>query len=111
MNQKKSSKPKSKSAHHNKKYVQKQLINEWTCQVCASLNSNANVYCQNCLQTLYYYNYVNAHLFVEKDESYLQFYEPIEVKRKYSWATNDTEEDDDGLDDSHDDGVKKDFEQ
>lgn len=84
-------KQKQRNQHHNKKYVEKQLCEEWTCQICASLNSIRDVYCQNCLQTLYYYNYVNAHLFVQKDESYLQFYEPIEIRRKYSVNTNDTD--------------------
>jgi len=45
-------------------------------------------------------------MFVEKDESYLQFYEPVEIKRKnstHSWTTNDTNCDDDFMefDDEH----------
>jgi len=36
-------------------------------------------------------------MFVEKDESYVHFNEPVEIRRKnstHSWATNDTNEED-----------------
>jgi hypothetical protein len=77
MNTKKQIKNKQKNNKKDQKYREKYIVTDWSCQVCGSLNNQMNVYCANCLQTLYYYNYINKHMFVEKDESYLQFYEPI----------------------------------
>lgn len=67
MNTKKQNKNRTKNQKHDKKYREKSIKHEWTCQICQSLNDNASFYCVNCLQTLYYYNYVNGYLFVQKD--------------------------------------------
>ena len=98
MNTNKNLKQKPKQTKKDLKYREKTFCTHWSCQVCGSLNDQANVYCANCLQNLYYYNYINRHMFVEKDESYLHCNEFVEIKRKnstHSWATNDTACDDD----------------
>lgn len=97
MQSKKNCHRKPKTQKRDLKYREKTLPTEWACTVCGSLNSQMNLYCANCLQTLYYYNYINRHMFVCKDESYPHYEQPVEVKRKYSghsWATNDTCDDD-----------------
>jgi hypothetical protein len=53
---------------------QEKLNPEWQCGVCSEKYDRSQNYCLNCLQSLYYYCYVNNQLFVEKDDSYLQLY-------------------------------------
>lgn len=95
MNVKKTIKPKTKTNKKDLKYREKIVSTHWACQICDALNTQADLYCANCLQNLYYYNYINRHIFVAKDEPQNQ---PAEIKRKnstHSWATDDT------CDDSH----------
>lgn len=77
MNTKKTNKNKQRQTKKDFKYREKPLSFDWACQVCGSLNNQMNIYCVNCLQTLYYYNYINKHMFVEKDESYMHLNEPV----------------------------------
>lgn len=47
---------------------------EWQCRVCRESYEAAIPYCLQCYHALYYYCYVNAELFVEKDLAYLPLY-------------------------------------
>ncbi len=47
---------------------------EWQCRVCRENYEAAIPYCMQCYQALYYYCYINAELFVEKDLAYLPLY-------------------------------------
>lgn len=47
---------------------------EWQCQVCAQKYDQSQQYCMACVQSLYYYCYVNNQMFVTKDDSYLEIY-------------------------------------
>ena len=97
MNSKKTIMNKPKQTKKDLKYREKIISTSWSCQICASINATSDLYCTNCLQTLYYYNYINRHLFVSKDEPYSQVFEPTEIKRKYSshsCTTEDTCDDD-----------------
>jgi hypothetical protein len=47
---------------------------EWQCRVCREVYQQSVPYCLSCYQGLYYYCYVNAELFVEKDLAYLDIY-------------------------------------
>jgi len=47
---------------------------EWQCQVCSQKYDQSQQYCMTCIQSLYYYCYVNNQMFVTKDDSYLEIY-------------------------------------
>jgi hypothetical protein len=72
MNTKKTMRKTPRQNKKDQKYREKIICTDWSCQVCGSLNNQMNVYCANCLQNLYYYNYINRHMFVSKDDSYMQ---------------------------------------
>lgn len=52
----------------------------WSCKVCKEQYETSTPYCLSCYQGLYYYCYVNAELFVQKDLAYLELYydSPVE---------------------------------
>jgi hypothetical protein len=72
MNSKKTLKNKSKNTKKDLKYREKIISTQWTCQICTSINPQSDLYCTNCLQNLYYYNYISRHIFVAKDDIYSQ---------------------------------------
>lgn len=53
---------------------QEKVIPQWQCGVCSQLYDRSQDYCLSCLNSLYYYCYVNNQMFVTKDDSYLQLY-------------------------------------
>ena len=49
-------------------------MQEWKCGVCHESYDRSQNYCVGCLQSLYYYCYINNQMFVTNDDSYLQLY-------------------------------------
>lgn len=58
---------KSFPVSYNKVRYQEKLNEEWQCGVCSEKYDRSHNYCNNCLQSLYYYCYINNQLFVQKD--------------------------------------------
>jgi hypothetical protein len=54
-------------------YMEKEAP-EWQCRVCRETYESSVPYCLSCYHGLYYYCYVNAELFVQKDLAYLDIY-------------------------------------
>jgi len=60
--------------HGNKVRYQEKPNAQWLCQVCNQKYDQSQQYCMTCVQSLYYYCYVNNQMFVTKDDSYLEIY-------------------------------------
>lgn len=58
----------------NKVRYQEKPNAEWHCQVCNQKYDQSQQFCLSCVQSLYYYCYVNNQMFVTKDDSYLEIY-------------------------------------
>lgn len=55
----------------NKIRYQEKVNIEWNCKVCNQKYDQTQPYCLSCVQSLYYYCYINNQMFVTKDDSYL----------------------------------------
>jgi hypothetical protein len=53
---------------------QEKVVSEWQCGVCSQAYDQTQTYCLNCMQSLYYYCYINNQMFVTNDDSYLDLY-------------------------------------
>lgn len=65
--------PSTRDSRKKRVYMEKECP-DWQCQVCKETYESTIFYCLSCYQGLYYYCYVNAELFVEKDLAYLGIY-------------------------------------
>lgn len=82
---KNTSKYTGKSHHRSPNSSPSKSENEdtWVCGICSSFNSNQDRYCLQCYQSLYYYFYIDMHMFVERDYSFYQnFYPAIYSKNQ-----------------------------
>ena len=75
---------KKKFQHHYKPAI-------WICTVCNTTNQKSDSYCNHfiysgneCYNSLYYYQFINNHLFLEKDDSFLKMFYYQEPTRKNS---------------------------
>jgi len=50
-----------------KRRYQEKPSTQWQCQVCSQKYDHSQQYCMTCIQSLYYYCYVNNQMFVTKD--------------------------------------------
>jgi len=73
--------PKAKTNKHMTEKVQIDQQSTWICRVCSATCLVTDPYCNvflilglQCYQSLYYYVYVNAFFFVEKDEGIHKLY-------------------------------------
>ena len=53
---------------------QEKAAPDWQCSVCSEKHDGAQNYCTGCMQSLYYYCYINNQMFVTSDDSYLDLY-------------------------------------
>lgn len=58
----------------NRVKYQEKMVTEWQCAVCNEKYDRTHNYCLSCLQSLYYYCYINNQMFVTHDDSYLGMY-------------------------------------
>lgn len=72
----------------------------WNCKVCKEEYETSTAYCLSCYQGLYYYCYVNAELFVQKDLAYLELYydSPVESDEEEQMEAGETSQDFDWID-------------
>src|SRR5690348_14590480 len=63
----------TRNTKKQRNYTEKEC-SDWQCRVCREMYQPTVPYCFSCYQGLYYYCYVNAELFVEKDLTYLDIY-------------------------------------
>lgn len=65
---------KSQGDHSHKVRYQEKLVLEWQCGICHEKYDRTQNYCLSCMQSLYYYCYINNQMFVTNDDSYLDLY-------------------------------------
>ena len=84
------------STKGSRKFVEKFPNKNWQCQICNSVNDVSQYFCVQCYIDLNYYAYVNNHMFVTHDNSYMQTY--YKVAEREDDASDDSRSDDN---DSH----------